>query len=31
MADELLTRLRRFNTEFPPQYQAQFESLVEQG
>lgn len=31
MPDELLSRLRRFNTDYFPQYQAQFKSLVEQG
>ncbi|MEJ6000350.1 carbonic anhydrase [Paucibacter soli] len=31
MPDELLSRLRRFNTDFFPQYQAQFKDLVEQG
>jgi carbonic anhydrase len=31
MSDELLTRLRRFNTDYFPQYQAQFKDLVDQG
>ncbi|WIT10659.1 carbonic anhydrase [Paucibacter sediminis] len=31
MPDELLSRLRRFNTDYFPQYQAQFKDLVEQG
>ncbi|MEJ6005243.1 carbonic anhydrase [Paucibacter sp. AS339] len=31
MPDELLTRLRRFNTDYFPQYQAQFRDLVDQG
>lgn len=31
MPDELLSRLRRFNTDYFPQYQARFEQLVEQG
>ena len=31
MPDELLTRLRRFNTDYFPQYQAQFKDLVDQG
>lgn len=31
MPDELLTRLRRFNTDYFPQYQAQFKNLVDQG
>lgn len=30
-ADELLERLRRFNTEYFPQYQARFRALVEDG
>ena len=31
MPDELLSRLRRFNTDFFPQYQDRFKDLVEQG
>lgn len=31
MPDELLARLRRFNTEAFPRYEAQFKDLVEQG
>lgn len=31
MPDELLSRLRRFNTDAFPQYQARFKDLVEQG
>lgn len=31
MPDELLSRLRRFSTDFFPQYQARFKDLVEQG
>src|SRR5215470_13335078 len=31
MPDELLNRLRRFNTEAFPRYEAQFKDLVEQG
>ncbi|MBT9492795.1 MAG: carbonic anhydrase [Paucibacter sp.] len=31
MPDELLTRLRRFNTEYFPQYRAQFKDLVDLG
>ncbi|MDC8786071.1 carbonic anhydrase [Roseateles koreensis] len=31
MPDELLSRLRRFNTDYFPQYQSQFKDLVEQG
>ncbi|MCV2356364.1 carbonic anhydrase [Paucibacter sp. B2R-40] len=31
MSDELLRRLRRFNTDYFPQYQAQFKDLVVQG
>ncbi|UDF34458.1 UNVERIFIED_ORG: carbonic anhydrase [Shinella sp. XGS7] len=30
-ADDLLERLRRFNTEYFPQYQARFRALVEDG
>lgn len=31
MPDELLTRLRRFNTDYFPQYRAQFQDLVDLG
>lgn len=31
MPDELLSRLRRFNTDYFPQYQDRFKDLVEQG
>ncbi len=31
MPDELLSRLRRFNTDFFPQYQERFQDLVTQG
>ncbi|WP_310385532.1 carbonic anhydrase [Roseateles sp.] len=31
MPDELLTRLRRFNTDYFPQYRAQFKDLVDLG
>ena len=31
MDDELLKRIRRFRTDYFPQYQGQFKALVEQG
>jgi len=31
MPDELLTRLRRFNTDYFPQHQARYKDLVDQG
>lgn len=31
MPDELLSRLRRFNTDYFPRYRARFQDLVEQG
>jgi carbonic anhydrase len=31
MPDELLNRLRRFNTDYFPQYESRFKDLVEQG
>ncbi len=31
MPDDLLARLRRFNTDYFPQYQTQFQDLVDQG